>query len=79
MSGDGILGHHRKVHLPPSEAGAFTPGDSFRALSITRPSANSTNSLSLGLGHSSVFGIAISPERQVRPESSLSKVVTTEG
>jgi predicted amidohydrolase len=31
VSGDGILGHHRKVHLPPSEAGAFTPGDSFRA------------------------------------------------
>ena len=29
--GDGVIGHHRKVHLPPSEVGAFTPGDSFRA------------------------------------------------
>jgi nitrilase len=31
VTGDGVLGHHRKVHLPPSEAGRFTPGDSFRA------------------------------------------------
>ncbi|HEY0632086.1 MAG TPA: carbon-nitrogen hydrolase family protein, partial [Thermoleophilaceae bacterium] len=31
VTGDGILGHHRKVHLPPSEAELFTPGDSFRA------------------------------------------------
>lgn len=31
VSGDGVLGHHRKVHLPPSELGAFRPGDSFRA------------------------------------------------
>jgi N-carbamoylputrescine amidase len=31
VSGDGILGHHRKVHLPPAELGAFAPGDSFAA------------------------------------------------
>jgi predicted amidohydrolase len=31
VTGDGVLGHHRKVHLPPSEADAFVPGDSFRA------------------------------------------------
>jgi predicted amidohydrolase len=31
VTGDGVLGHHRKVHLPPSERGAFTPGDAFRA------------------------------------------------
>lgn len=29
--GDGVLGHHRKVHLPPSEGGAFAPGESFAA------------------------------------------------
>jgi N-carbamoylputrescine amidase len=31
VTGDGVLGHHRKVHLPPSERGAFQAGDSFRA------------------------------------------------
>jgi predicted amidohydrolase len=31
VTGDGVLGHHRKVHLPPSERDAFKPGDSFRA------------------------------------------------
>lgn len=31
VSGDGVLGVHRKVHLPPSERDAFTPGDSFGA------------------------------------------------
>jgi predicted amidohydrolase len=31
VTGDGVLGHHRKVHLPPSERGVFSPGDSFRA------------------------------------------------
>jgi predicted amidohydrolase len=31
VTGDGVLGHHRKVHLPPSERSAFTPGDSFKA------------------------------------------------
>jgi predicted amidohydrolase len=31
VTGDGVLGHHRKVHLPPSEIAAFAPGDSFRA------------------------------------------------
>jgi predicted amidohydrolase len=31
VTGDGVLGHHRKVHLPPSERDAFRPGDSFRA------------------------------------------------
>jgi predicted amidohydrolase len=31
VTGDGVLGHHRKVHLPPSELGAFKYGDSFRA------------------------------------------------
>ena len=31
VSGDGILGHHRKVHLPPSERFAYTPGDRFEA------------------------------------------------
>src|SRR5215212_1865717 len=24
---DGVLGHHRKVHLPPTELGAYAPGD----------------------------------------------------
>ena len=31
VTGDGVLGHHRKVHLPPSERGAFTAGSSFSA------------------------------------------------
>ncbi|GAC1321882.1 MAG: carbon-nitrogen hydrolase family protein [Thermoleophilaceae bacterium] len=31
VSGDGVLGHHRKVHLPPSEASVFTPGSGFAA------------------------------------------------
>jgi predicted amidohydrolase len=31
VSGDGILGHHRKVHLPPAERFAYTAGDSFAA------------------------------------------------
>lgn len=31
VTGAGILGHHRKVHLPPSETHAFGAGDSFRA------------------------------------------------
>lgn len=31
VSGDGILGHHRKVHLPEGERGAFTPGEGFAA------------------------------------------------
>ncbi len=31
VSGDGVLGHHRKIHLPPDEAGAYRPGDGFTA------------------------------------------------
>lgn len=31
VSGDGILGHHRKVHLPPTERTTFRPGDGFAA------------------------------------------------
>jgi predicted amidohydrolase len=31
VTGDGVLGHHRKVHLPPSERGTFVAGDSFAA------------------------------------------------
>jgi N-carbamoylputrescine amidase len=31
VSGDGVHGHHRKVHLPPSEIEAFAPGDRFAA------------------------------------------------
>ncbi|MGB0889132.1 MAG: carbon-nitrogen hydrolase family protein [Solirubrobacterales bacterium] len=31
VNGDGVLGHHRKVHLPPSELEAFAPGDGFAA------------------------------------------------
>jgi predicted amidohydrolase len=31
VSGDGILGHHRKVHLPPAERFAYTAGDRFEA------------------------------------------------
>jgi len=31
VSGDGVLGHQRKVHLPPAERFAFTPGDGFEA------------------------------------------------
>ena len=31
VSGDGVLGHHRKVHLPPSEIASFAPGDRFAA------------------------------------------------
>lgn len=31
VTGDGILGHHRKVHLPPAERFAFTAGSSFSA------------------------------------------------
>jgi predicted amidohydrolase len=31
VTGDGVLGHHRKVHLPPTELGGFAPGDAFAA------------------------------------------------
>lgn len=31
LNGEGILGHQRKVHLPPSECEAFAPGDGFAA------------------------------------------------
>jgi N-carbamoylputrescine amidase len=31
VTGDGILGHQRKVHLPPAERFAYTPGDGFAA------------------------------------------------
>ena len=31
VTGDGVLGHHRKVHLPPSEIAAFAPGEGFAA------------------------------------------------
>jgi predicted amidohydrolase len=31
VSGDGVLGRHRKVHLPPAERFAFSAGDGFAA------------------------------------------------
>jgi predicted amidohydrolase len=31
VSGDGLLGHQRKVHLPPAERFAFNPGEGFEA------------------------------------------------
>jgi N-carbamoylputrescine amidase len=31
VSGDGVLGHHRKVHIPPAERGVFLSGDGFEA------------------------------------------------
>jgi N-carbamoylputrescine amidase len=31
VSGDGVLGHQRKVHLPPQERFAYTAGDGFAA------------------------------------------------
>jgi N-carbamoylputrescine amidase len=31
VNGDGVLGHQRKVHLPPSEIGRFQPGEGFSA------------------------------------------------
>jgi predicted amidohydrolase len=31
VTGDGVLGHHRKVHRPPRARGAFEPGASFRS------------------------------------------------
>jgi N-carbamoylputrescine amidase len=31
LSGDGIHGHHRKVHVPPGEKGRYEAGDSFAA------------------------------------------------
>src|SRR3954470_3525635 len=31
VSGDGVLGHHRKVHLPAGERGAFHAGSGFAA------------------------------------------------
>jgi nitrilase len=31
VNGDGVLGRHRKVHLPAGEIAAYTPGDSFDA------------------------------------------------
>lgn len=31
VNGDGLLGHHRKVHLPRSELGVYAPGDGFAA------------------------------------------------
>ncbi|MFD5453910.1 carbon-nitrogen hydrolase family protein [Streptomyces olivaceus] len=33
VSGDGVLGRHRKVHLPAGETDAYTPGDRFDAFS----------------------------------------------
>lgn len=31
LSGDGVLGNHRKVHLPPAEVGVLEPGAGFSA------------------------------------------------
>lgn len=31
VSGDGVLGHHRKVHIPAGERASFSAGDGFRA------------------------------------------------
>lgn len=31
LNGDGVLGHHRKVHLPPAEVGLLEPGEGFSA------------------------------------------------
>jgi len=31
LSGDGVLGHHRKVHIPPAERGVFLSGGDFEA------------------------------------------------
>ena len=31
LSGDGVLGHHRKVHLPPGEQGILSAGEGFAA------------------------------------------------
>jgi predicted amidohydrolase len=31
VNGDGVLGHHRKVHLPPGEKGRFAEGGRFHA------------------------------------------------
>lgn len=31
VSGDGVLGRHRKVHLPAGEVAAYSPGESFDA------------------------------------------------
>jgi predicted amidohydrolase len=31
VSGDGVLGKHRKVHLPAGEGAVYTPGDTFQA------------------------------------------------
>ncbi|GAA4686072.1 carbon-nitrogen hydrolase family protein [Nocardioides nanhaiensis] len=31
VTGDGVLGHHRKVHLPAGESRVYTPGDRFGA------------------------------------------------
>jgi N-carbamoylputrescine amidase len=31
VSGDGVLGHHRKVHIPPSELGVISAGEGFGA------------------------------------------------
>lgn len=31
LSGDGVLGRHRKVHLPAGETAAYQPGDGFAA------------------------------------------------
>lgn len=31
LNGDGVLGHHRKVHLPPGERASFSAGEEFAA------------------------------------------------
>jgi predicted amidohydrolase len=31
VTGDGVLGRHRKVHQPPGEIGVYAPGDGFAA------------------------------------------------
>ena len=34
VNGDGVLGHHRKVHLPPGEREVHVPGEGFAAFDI---------------------------------------------
>jgi predicted amidohydrolase len=31
VTGDGVLGHHRKVHIPPGEIGVYSAGEGFAA------------------------------------------------
>ena len=49
VSGDGVLGHHRKVHIPPAERGVFLSGERLRGLRHAGRPAGDADLLRQGL------------------------------